>query len=163
MPIKVGEQVLGLIQVADTAGGLLSRVMVELIETAAMHVGTAIRRLRAEEGLETAYHELEIRVSERTQALSDMNRELETEIEERRLVEDRLRKNRNTLQTLIDGIGDALILVDMDMQIRMLNRVAAETYRIDSLDNVIGRLCHQEIGPAASCARLRHSAGGAAA
>ena len=152
VPIKVGEQVIGLILVADTEEGLLSRVMVERIETAAMHVGTAIRRLRAEEGLETAYHELEIRVSERTQALSDMNRELQTEIEERRLVEDRLRKNRNTLQTLIDGIGDSLILVDMDMKIRMLNQMATKAYQVGSLDSVVGKLCYQEIGPAASCA-----------
>ncbi len=151
VPIKVGKQVLGLILVADTAGGLLSRVMVERIETAAMHVGTAIRRLRAEEGLETAYHELEVRVSERTQALSDMNRELQTEIVERRLVEDRLRKNRNTLQTVIDGISDSLILVDMDMKIRMLNRVAAKAYQVGSLDSVIGKLCYKEIGSAASC------------
>ena len=80
-----------------------------------------------------------------------MNRELQSEIEERRLVEDRLRKNRNTLQTIIDGISDSLILVDMDMKIRMLNRVAAKTYHIDSLDSVIGKLCYQEIGLAASC------------
>ncbi len=152
VPIKVGEQVIGLILVADTADGLLSRVIVERIETASMHLGAAIRRLRAEKGLETAYHELEIRVSERTQALSDMNRELQTEIEERRLVEDRLRKNRNTLQTLIDGIGDSLILVDMDMKIRMLNQMAAKAYQVGSLDSVVGKLCCQEIGPAASCA-----------
>ncbi len=152
VPIKVGEQVLGLILIADAAEGMLNRVMVERMETAAMHVGSAIRRLRAEEGLESAYRELESRVSERTQALSDMNRELQSEIEERRLVEERLRENRNTIQTLIDGISDSLILVDKDMKIRMLNRVAAKTYRIDSLDNVIGKLCYQEIGPVASFA-----------
>ncbi len=152
VPIKVGEQILGLLLIADAVEGILDRVTVERMETAAMHVGAAIRRLRAEEGLETAYHELETRVAERTHALSDMNRELQSEIEERRLVEERLRNNRNTLQTLIDGISDALVLVDMDMKIRMLNRVAATTFRINSLDNVIGKLCHQEIGPAASCA-----------
>ena len=150
--IKLGEQVLGLILIADAAEGLLNRVMVELVETAAMQVGAAIWRLRVEEGLETAYHELENRVSERTQPLSEMNRELQSEIEERRLAEARLRKNRNTLQTLIDGISDSLILVDMAMRIRMLNRVAAKTFHVDSLDSVIGKLCYQEIGPAASCA-----------
>ncbi len=77
VPIRAGEQILGLIQIADTRAGMLDRIMVELMETAAMHVGAAIRRLRAEEGLETAYHELEERVVQRTQALSDMNRELQ--------------------------------------------------------------------------------------
>ena len=151
VPIKAGEQILGLIQIADVREGLLTRVMVEHMETAAMHVGTAIRRLRAEAGMETAYHELENRVVERTQALSDMNRDLESEIEERRQIEDHLRKNRNTLQTVIDGISDSLILVDKDMQIRMLNRVAAETYHIDSLDSVIGKLCYHEFGGIGSC------------
>ncbi len=37
------------------------------------------------------------------------------------------------------------------MRIRMLNRVASETYHIDSLDNVIGKLCHQEIGSTDPC------------
>ncbi|MFO7716077.1 PAS domain S-box protein, partial [Desulfosarcina sp.] len=151
VPIRVGEQILGLIRIADTREGLLDHEMVERMETVSMHAGTAIRRLRAEDGLERAYHELERRVAERTQALSDMNRQLQAEIEERRRVEERLLKNRNTLQTVIDGIGDSLILVDTDMKLRMLNRVAAATYRVDSLDQVVGRLCYQEIGRGDSC------------
>lgn len=151
VPIKAGDQTLGLIHVADAREGLLNQVMVELMETAAMHVGTAIRRLRAEAGLETAYHKLESRVAERTRALSEMNTELQTEIEERRQIEFRLRKNRNTLQTVIDGLSDSLILLDRDMQIRMLNRVAVKTYHIESLDRVIGKLCYHEIGNIGSC------------
>ena len=109
-------------------------------------------RQRVEEKLESAYRELENRVTERTLALSDMNQALQAEIEERRQIENHLRKNRNTLQTVIDGISDSLMLVDKDMHIRMLNRVAAKTYQIDSPDNVIGKLCSHEIGQLDSCA-----------
>jgi C4-dicarboxylate-specific signal transduction histidine kinase len=137
--------------VADTREGLLHQEMVEIMETAAMHVGTAIRRLRAEKGLETAYHEMESRVAERTRALSRINKDLQNEIEERRQIEFRLRKNRNTLQTVIDGLSDSLILVDKDMQIRMINRAAVKTYQIESLDNVIGNLCYHEIGNIRAC------------
>jgi signal transduction histidine kinase/GAF domain-containing protein len=151
VPIKGGEQVLGLILIADAAKGKLNQAIVERMETAAMHVGAAIRRLRAEAELDRAKQELEVRVSERTQALSDMNRELQTEIEERRRIEDRLRENRNTLQTVIDGLNDSLVLVDKDMKIRMLNRVAAQTYRILSLDSAIGKLCHRVISRVGSC------------
>jgi PAS domain S-box-containing protein len=151
VPIKVGDQILGLIHVADTREGLLDQEMVEIMETAAMHVGTAIRRLRAEKGLETAYHEMERRVAERTRELSRMNTDLQIEIEERRQIEVRLRKNRNTLQTVIDGLSDSLILVDRDMRIRMINRAAVNTYQIESLDNVIGNLCYHEIGNIGDC------------
>ena len=116
VPIRVQHQTVGLLQIADEQQNRLGPSMVKFMEAAAMHMGTAIRRLRAEEGLETAYMKLEKRVQDRTHEISKMNRELQVEINERRQVEDRLRKNRNTLQTVIDGVDDSLILLDRDMR-----------------------------------------------
>ncbi|RJQ80855.1 MAG: PAS domain S-box protein [Desulfobacteraceae bacterium] len=155
IPIRIGDQILGLIQIADRKPGLLTRDMLEVIETAAMQIGTAVQRMRAEDALKTAYSELEKRVQERTLALSRINTDLQCEVEERRRAEERLRKSRNTLQTVIDGIQDALMLVDNDLHIRMLNRTAMEIFGVTA-ENAIGRNCRQvacanRIGACAAC------------
>ncbi len=95
-----------------------------------MQLGATIQRLRTEEALKSAYQVLEDRVLERTIELSKANENLKAEIDVRRQTEVRLRENRNMLQTLIDGITDALIFVDRAMRVRMLNRRAAELYGI---------------------------------
>lgn len=109
------------------------------------------QRIRAEEALKTSYGQLEDRISERTEALSCANEELKAEVDERRLVEQRLRKSRNTLQTVIDGIKDSLILVDAQMRIRMFNSAAAENFGFISLGKVIGRYCYEAVGQPCRC------------
>jgi len=151
IPIRLGEHTLGLLHVADRRGKMFAPEVVEMLESAAMQLGATIRRLRAEEALKSAYQVLEDRVLERTIELSMANENLKAEIEVRLRAEERLRESRNMLQTLIDGIMDALILVDQDMRIRMLNREAAELYGILSLEAVIGEQCFNATGSVGAC------------
>lgn len=151
IPIRIDQRTLGLIQIVDKREGLLPQSMVETLESAAMQLGPAIQRVRAEAALKTAYGQLEGRISERTEALSRTNEELQAEVEERRLVEQRLRKSRNTLQAVIDGIKDSLILVDAQMRIRMFNKAAAENFGFISLGKVIGRYCYEAVGQTCTC------------
>ncbi len=138
IPIRVGDQTLGLIQFADPREDLLDDALLETLERAAMQIGPAIQRIRSEEALKSANRQLEDRVDERTRDLLRINQDLQSEVEERRRVEARLRESRDTLQTVIDGVKDALILVDRGMRIRMLNRVAAYARGIARRTEVIG-------------------------
>lgn len=151
IPIRLGKHTLGLLHVADRRENMFAPESVEMLEAAAMQLGATIRRLRAEEALKAAYQVLEDRVMERTIELSMANDNLKAEIEVRLQAEERLRENRNMLQTLIDGIMDALILVDQDMRIRMLNRGAAELYGIPSFEAVIGEQCFNATGSVGAC------------
>lgn len=151
IPIRLGEHTLGLLHVADRRGKLFALEVVEMLEAAAMQLGATIRRLRAEEALKSAYQVLEDRVLERTIELSLANENLKAEIAVRLQAEERLRESSTMMQTLIDGINDALILVDHDMRLRMLNRRAAELYGMTSYEAVIGQQCFNANGAVGAC------------
>jgi C4-dicarboxylate-specific signal transduction histidine kinase len=125
--------------------------IVETLEAAALQLGATIQRLRAEEALKVAYQKLEDRVMERTVELSLANENLRAEIDVRRQAEEHLRESRNMLQSLIDGITDALILLDCDMRIRMINRGAAEYYEITSYEEIIEKQCFNAVGTVGAC------------
>ncbi len=154
IPIRLDQQISGLVWIADQREGLLNNALIEIMESAVMQIGPAISRIRAEEDLRAAYYELEYRLKEDSLELSRTNRKLQAEVEKRRLAEQRLRESRNTLQTLIDGIKDALILVDRGMRIRMLNRAAAELYNVTP-DSMIGKLCRHAVGEIGICDKCK--------
>jgi response regulator RpfG family c-di-GMP phosphodiesterase len=54
IPVHLGERILGLIHVADPREDMVPLETVEALEGAAMQLGTAIQRVRAEEGLQTS-------------------------------------------------------------------------------------------------------------
>ena len=151
VPIRLGEQTLGLIHAADRRENTFSPEKIEILEAAAMQLGATITRLRAEEALKSAYQVLEDRVLERTAELSKANENLTAEIEVRRRAEERLRDSRNMLQTLIDGITDALVLVDRDMRVRMINSGAAQLYGFETQRDVIGQKCFNAAGTIGVC------------
>ena len=151
VPIRLGEVTQGLIHAADRRENIFTPEIVEMLETAAMQLGTTIQRLWAEEALKSANQALEDRVLERTVELSRTNDDLKAEIGVRRQAEDRLRESRNMLQTLIDGITDALILVDRQMRVRMINRGAADLYGIPLREEIIGQKCFDAAGIVGSC------------
>lgn len=101
-------------------------------------------RQQAEEALNRLNLELEERVKKRTA-------ELNMEIEERKFAEQQIRRSNAMLQAVFDGISDPLILVDMNMRIKMLNKTAAGYYGISDLKEAVGRICHQATGKADLC------------
>jgi signal transduction histidine kinase len=73
---------------------------VEAINRLAQYYALAINRWQIADTLRKAKDELEIRVKERTQALTDTNLLLVNEIEERKLLEDNLLKSEKELKDL---------------------------------------------------------------
>ena len=98
LPIRLENQVVGLIHVADPREDMIPLADVEILETAAMGLGTAIQRVRTQEALYKAKEELEQRVRERTFELALANEKLKTEIEERKKAEKALHASSEDLK-----------------------------------------------------------------
>ena len=112
-------------------------------------------RVRAETELKNAHQELEERVSRRTAELSQSNEKLKAEVAERSRVEELLQHHKSMLQEVFDGIPDSLILIDRHMDLKMINKSAAVYYKVEKLEDVIGRRCYQVAGETDSCRGCR--------
>ena len=83
IPIRAEGNIHGLIYAADPRKNLISPESVEILEGAAMQLGTAVERVRAEETVQKSHRELEKRVKDRTAKMLSANKLLNLEIEER--------------------------------------------------------------------------------
>ena len=90
IPIRSRDRARGLIHVADREANRLSENAVEMLETAALQLGTAIERVQAEQALKDSHDELEKQVEKRTEMLSRAKDELLIEVEERKKYEQEL-------------------------------------------------------------------------
>ena len=128
----------------------ISNPMVKQIEKNNVDLSTANKNLkieiterkRAEDRLQKTFNELELRVKERTADLSKSNILLRQEIDVRRHAERQLKYNETMLQKVFDGILDPLILIDKDMQIKIMNKACADYYDVADLEGAIGKICY---------------------
>ncbi len=100
VPIRLGNRILGLIQVADRREDAVPLDLVESLERIAMQLGTALQRVQSENVLRTAHDELELRVEKRTAELVGANKTLQLEIKERERAEEELRNSEKELRLL---------------------------------------------------------------
>jgi PAS domain S-box-containing protein len=100
IPIAGPHGPVGLIHIAYREKNKVSEETVDLLEAAAMQLGTAIQRVRAEEALKDSHAELERKVQERTEQLSSINERLKDEIRERALTERSLLQHQERLRKL---------------------------------------------------------------
>jgi PAS domain S-box-containing protein len=100
IPIRSENKTLGLIHMADSAPGAITADIVEILESAALQLGTAIQRVVAEDQLKVAYDELDDRVRLRTEKLALTNEQLLREIAERKNTENELIIQQERLRRL---------------------------------------------------------------
>jgi PAS domain S-box-containing protein len=90
IPIRSGDRTLGLIHIADREANRLTDNAISILEGAALQLGTAIERVRAEQALKESHDELEKQVDERTEMLLRAKDDLLLEVEERKKNEQEL-------------------------------------------------------------------------
>ncbi|CAG0982858.1 partial two-component system, cell cycle sensor histidine kinase and response regulator CckA, partial [Methanosarcinales archaeon] len=83
-----------------------------------------IQRKLAEEALRKAHDELELRVQERTAELKEANIELETEINERKLAEEKIREQA----ALLDNAQEAIGVKNLENRLIYWNKGAQRLY-----------------------------------
>lgn len=101
------------------------------------------KQRKTEESLLIVQNELEKRVEERTAKLSEANEILNNEIAERLHAENSLKNNQKMLKAVFDGILDPLVLLDGDMRPKMMNKAAAEYYRLSGDLDISDSKCYQ--------------------
>jgi PAS domain S-box-containing protein len=100
IPVQGPREAIGLIHIAYRAKNKIIPETIEMLEAAALQLGTAIQRVRAEEALKCSHDELEERVRERTEQLTAANERLVAEVLERALTERSLLQHQQLLRKL---------------------------------------------------------------
>jgi PAS domain S-box-containing protein len=107
------------------------------------------QRKRAEEEIQRAKDELEIRVERRTSELRSVNEQLREEIAERKLTEEALRRSESKYRslsqefhTLLDGIPDNLLLLSPELKIMWANKAAASVFA-KNVSELSGQYCYK--------------------
>ena len=105
----------------------------------------AQERFHVQEELKRAQGELKMKVERRTNALSEANALLISEIHDREVAEKQLKRSENMLNQVFDGILDPLILIDARMTVMIMNRAALEYFKVEDPSDVVGKPCHQAL------------------
>ena len=88
-------------------------------------------RKRAEQRLQLACDELEGRIADRTAELIAANESLQREIEQRIRAEAHSKRQARILQSVLDSMGDGLIVADQDERLVLINPIGAELLGVD--------------------------------
>ncbi len=151
VPLRLGDSILGLLHVADPKKNMLSEHVVEILEGAAMELGTTIQRLRSNEELRKAHDELEMRVKERTLELASTNEKLQEEIEERIRTQEALSKSTEELKLFAYSVMHDL--KSPTIGIYGLTRLLSKQYA-DTLEEKGRRYCEQILKASEYCSVL---------
>ena len=142
VPVMLGQELVGQIALATKSGGYSEEDLQAIVRVADFYA-LAIQRNRINAALQDAKDKLEKRVEERTQSLMLTNKQLQKEVEVRKLAEERLQHSKTMLQAVFDGISDPLILVDKQCRIKIINTVATDYYGMEKPGDVVGNYCYQ--------------------
>jgi PAS domain S-box-containing protein len=100
------------------------------------------------EKIAQAHDHLELQVRERTEDLETANRSLQTEITERKRVEDDRCESEARLKIIVDSLQAGVVLIDRATHMVVdANPAALSMFRAPR-DTVIGHICHKFICPA---------------
>lgn len=104
-PIRSGNKCLGVISAADPRENKFSADIMEIVEGAALQLGTAVERTLADLALKKSNEQLEQRVTQRTAELVVANEQLQLEIEERRQIAEQLEAHQKRLSALASELA----------------------------------------------------------
>jgi PAS domain S-box-containing protein len=96
-------------------------------------------RKRAEEALARAHRDMELRVQARTRELTEINRRLQKEIEERKRAQAALHEGEAKLRSILESSPDAITVLDTSGNVLDNNRAALKQFGYSSKKDVLGR------------------------
>jgi PAS domain S-box-containing protein len=114
IPVRAGEEVIGLLQFNDTKPDFFNPMMIRFLEQIGSSIGMAIKRHRAEAALKAAHENMEQRVIERTAEVEQRASQLRKLTLELTQVEQRERQN--LARTLHDNIQQLLVGVKFGLE-----------------------------------------------
>lgn len=94
-------------------------------------------RKRVEEEIKTLNRGLESRVAKRTVQLAAINRALEGEIAERKRAENELRKSRDQLDVILQGIANGVTVINATGELMFANDAAAKVMGFPSVQALL--------------------------
>jgi PAS domain S-box-containing protein len=97
------------------------------------------QRKQAEEALQKAKEELEIKVTERTTELKSANQQLESEIAERKHIEENLQQSQAMLRLVINNIPQFICWKDRNSVYLGCNRSCADLAGVANPEQIIGK------------------------
>ncbi len=103
-------------------------------------------RKLAQEALQRAKDELEIRVTERTQSLRQTNQKLLQEMQERQQAQENLRESEERYRQLVEVCPDA-IFIQCNGKFVFLNSATVKLYGATSPEELIGRSVLEQVHP----------------
>jgi PAS domain S-box-containing protein len=86
------------------------------------------RRHTAEGALRRAYHELDLRVKDRTQRLTEANTELQQVVQERKQALRELREREATIGAILDTAVDGIIVINGQAEVVLFNGAAERMF-----------------------------------
>ncbi len=136
LPLRWEKTALGIMLLAGCGSNTLVQWSMEFLMTGSDQLGMAVKnaqlyeeaqrelseRKRAEDALQKAHHELEVRVQERTAELAQANEALQAEIIERKRAEEEIRQHNRELAAL-NAIAAAMIQSALNLN-EVLQRTA---------------------------------------
>lgn len=96
---------------------------------------------RKDKELKACISELEDRVESRTYAERIINKQLRSEIDERKRLESELFKTKQFLENIVNGITEQIMLVSKDMKILWANKTFLEQFGCE-LKDLSGKYCY---------------------
>src|SRR3972149_2809866 len=139
MPIQFGDKSVGCININSLEKDAFDEEELKLLEIVSHQIEIAITNAQQAELLYQAKEELELRVQERTQELSEINEELRKEIAERNRVEEEIRQTQSFLNSVVENIPDMIFVKDAkDLKFVRFNKAGEELLGY-SRENLIGK------------------------